>query len=372
MASISTRLHGIDLARAVAIMGMMLIHFNEIAGTIPYSGPDWLVWLDSQLEGRAAVAFVILAGIGMSLMSRRARESGDPAARRTVRTALLRRAIVLFVSGLLFHLAWDGDILHCYGIFISIGTLLLFAPSSWLWIITVLLNVGFLAMFLLFNNHPGWAYDAGWNWDALVYADFWTPKGFLRSIVFNGWFPLFPWLGFMLFGLWLGRLDLGSRIVRRNCMLWGGGIGVAATGASWLLVNHIGPGMLGMPDEFSYALFGRECLPPTPFFVIQSGGAAVFMIALCLGIADRLGDSRGLKPWLVFGQCALSIYIGHVLIFLVPLIYLGCTGYSLWITIPMGGVAILATLLLIMGWHRFFERGPLEIVIRRLSVPVRS
>ncbi|WP_372808577.1 DUF418 domain-containing protein [Pontiella sp.] len=372
MATTSTRLHGIDLARAVAIMGMMLIHFNEIAGTIPYTGPDWLVWLDGQLEGRAAVAFVILAGIGMSLMSRRARISGTDEARRTVCKALFRRAIVLFGAGLLFHQAWDGDILHCYGIFISIGTLLLFAPSRWLWMLTLLLNAGFLAMFLLFNNHPGWAYDAGWDWDALVYADFWTAKGFLRSIVFNGWFPLFPWLGFMLLGIWLGRLDLGSRSVRRNGMLWGGGIAVAATGASWLLTNRIGPGMLGMPYEFSYALFGRECLPPTPFFVIQSGGAAVFMIALCLGVADRLGDSRGLKPWLVFGQCALSIYIGHVFLFLVPLIYLDCTGYSLWITLPMGAGAILATLLLIVAWHRFFDRGPLEIVIRRLAEPTRS
>jgi uncharacterized membrane protein YeiB len=372
MASISKRLHGIDLARAVAIMGMMLIHFNENVGTVPFSGPDWLVWLASQIEGRAAVAFVILAGIGMSLMSRRARLADDAAEKLAIRSGLLRRAGVLFAVGLAFHYFWDGDILHYYGVFITLGSFLLFAPAAWLWIIALLLNAGFFAMLIASNNYPGWDYYAGWDWDTLTYVDFWSLKGFMRSLLFNGWFPLFPWFGFLLVGIWIGRQDLHSRSVRLKCMLGGAAASVSAACASWLLVHMIGPKFLGISSEHAYSFFGTECLPPTPTFVLQAGGAAVFMIALCLEIADRLGDSRWLRPWLVFGQCALSIYIGHVFLFIIPLPYLGWAGKSLWISIPTGLAAILTSLLLCLAWLRFFERGPLEIVIRRLSVPARS
>jgi hypothetical protein len=66
--SLNTRIVGYDLARALAIMGMVVVNFKVVMGASE-AGPDWLVWLVNLLEGRAAATFVVLAGVGMSLIS---------------------------------------------------------------------------------------------------------------------------------------------------------------------------------------------------------------------------------------------------------------------------------------------------------------
>ncbi len=57
------RLPGIDLARAVAIVGMVIVNFNVAIGASS-RGPDGLVWLTGLIPARAAVTFVMLAGMG--------------------------------------------------------------------------------------------------------------------------------------------------------------------------------------------------------------------------------------------------------------------------------------------------------------------
>ena len=73
-----------------------------------------------------------------------------------------------------------------------------------------------VAMMLLLD------YETGWNWSDYSYHGFWTPTGFVRNLFFNGWHPVFPWLGFLLFGIILSRLSLAgssgtrSEVVRRS------------------------------------------------------------------------------------------------------------------------------------------------------------
>jgi len=40
-------------------------------------GPDWLVMVTGLLDGRAAATFVVLAGTGLSLLTKKARTLGD-------------------------------------------------------------------------------------------------------------------------------------------------------------------------------------------------------------------------------------------------------------------------------------------------------
>ena len=51
-------------------------------------------------------------------------------------------------------------------------------------------------------------YETGWNFLVLEYTDFWTFKGFIRNLFYNGFHPVVPWTAFMLFGLWYGKQDL--------------------------------------------------------------------------------------------------------------------------------------------------------------------
>ena len=64
------RIAGYDIARALAIFGMALVNFRIVMGA-GQNGPKWLVFLVGQFEGRAAAKLAVLAGIGISLSTRK-------------------------------------------------------------------------------------------------------------------------------------------------------------------------------------------------------------------------------------------------------------------------------------------------------------
>jgi uncharacterized membrane protein YeiB len=70
------RIIGYDLARALAIFGMVVVNFKIVMGA-EQNGPPWLTQLVGLLEGRAAATFVVLAGVGLSLLSRNSRDLMD-------------------------------------------------------------------------------------------------------------------------------------------------------------------------------------------------------------------------------------------------------------------------------------------------------
>ncbi|MEZ5700702.1 MAG: heparan-alpha-glucosaminide N-acetyltransferase domain-containing protein [Burkholderiaceae bacterium] len=64
----AARLAGLDLARAWALLGMLVVNFRVAMGVD--KDPDAPVWLQGAVEalsGRAAALFVVLAGMGLAL-----------------------------------------------------------------------------------------------------------------------------------------------------------------------------------------------------------------------------------------------------------------------------------------------------------------
>jgi uncharacterized membrane protein YeiB len=339
---------------------MVIINFNEALAP-SYNGPAWLRLITEGITGRAAVTFVVLAGVGMSLMARKARLSGDPVQRHRVRLMLMRRAAILFVTGMLFVTLWEGDILHFYGVFILAGSLMLFWPSRLLWGAVALLNVGFIGMLLALS------YGAGWNWEDLSFTDFWTPRGYLRNLVFNGWFPIFPWFGFMLVGIWMGRLDLRNRTVLTRCFLWGAGIALLAETASLISMHYVQSRWPDLRWELTEGLFGRGCLPPGPLFVLSTAGGSVSVIALCIYLADTYRDAAWLAPLIITGRYAFSLYLAHVLLVIHPLLLLGWDDVTLAQSVSAALVTCVVALSMCTLWQRRFARGPLEWILRRLA-----
>ncbi|WP_233558132.1 heparan-alpha-glucosaminide N-acetyltransferase domain-containing protein [Alginatibacterium sediminis] len=103
------RITGFDLARALAIFGMVIVNF-KIAMQAE-SGSKFLLWSTALLEGRASALFVMLAGIGVSLLLRRGM-SGRRSELLACRRSLVKRGLVLIALGLLFIPIWPADILH--------------------------------------------------------------------------------------------------------------------------------------------------------------------------------------------------------------------------------------------------------------------
>lgn len=107
------RLEGLDVARFLALAGMVIVNFNVVMVTVgddtgPFSAVAEL------LQGRAAATFVVLAGVGLGLNAMRHDWN------QTLATTLKRAAFLLIV-GFLNLLVFDADIIHYYTFYFLFG-----------------------------------------------------------------------------------------------------------------------------------------------------------------------------------------------------------------------------------------------------------
>jgi uncharacterized membrane protein YeiB len=341
------RLDGLDLARFVAFVGMVIVNFKIVMGA-EHDG-SLLSVVTSALEGRAAATFVVLAGIGLGL-------AGLRGIGETI-LATLKRAVFLLVLGLLNMLIFDADILHYYALYFFFGVLLLPLSNCGLIAVIVGLNVAFVVMILALD------YDAGWNWDTYSYSGFWTPVGFVRNLFFNGWHPVIPWLGFLLFGIVLSRLPLSIWSTQRNLIVGG----ALAFGVAEGLSRVLSP-LLGAIDPELAGLGTTEPVPPMPLYTMAGLGAASVVVGLCLAISERLKAWGVLRIIVPAGRQTLTLYIAHVLVGMGGLEALGLLGGQ---TVAQ---AVFASLLFCVGatvyaliWARWFRRGPIEALMRVLA-----
>ncbi|MCF6268478.1 MAG: DUF1624 domain-containing protein [Melioribacteraceae bacterium] len=70
----TNRLVGIDVARALAIMGMIIVNFKIAFGE---NGNEVYKLFASLFEGKAAATFVLLAGVGIAFISNNAIRNND-------------------------------------------------------------------------------------------------------------------------------------------------------------------------------------------------------------------------------------------------------------------------------------------------------
>ncbi|MFT6948236.1 MAG: hypothetical protein ACJARP_002669, partial [Vicingaceae bacterium] len=193
------RIIGIDVARALAIFGMIIVNFKVVFGE---NGQPWVKFIASIFDGKAAATFVVLAGVGLALMTNSAIQQKDNAKLKIAQVRIAKRALFLFILGISYIIIWPADILHCYGVYMAIILLLLPCKEKTILIAGICIIVVYPILMLFLN------YETGWNFDTLDYHDFWTVKGFVRNLFFNGFHPVLPWTAFMLFGYWFGKQDL--------------------------------------------------------------------------------------------------------------------------------------------------------------------
>ncbi|MGV2687187.1 hypothetical protein GNF82_23340, partial [Clostridium perfringens] len=89
MSSKTARLTALDYARAWGIFGMIIVNY-KLAMEVGDHGAIWLHTIAGLFEGRASALFVVLAGIGVSLMTAKARLSRDQHMIRENRKTLVR------------------------------------------------------------------------------------------------------------------------------------------------------------------------------------------------------------------------------------------------------------------------------------------
>ncbi|WP_277376149.1 DUF418 domain-containing protein [Paenibacillus polymyxa] len=346
------RLEGIDLARALALLGMLIINFTELTGASG-SGPSLLLKLEWLVEGKASAIFVILAGIGISLMTRRTRESDNSDLINRQKGIIQKRAVFLFGIGLLLYaVGWEYDILHYYGVYLFLCSFLFFRSTRVLWIwFSIVLIIGQLSIIFL-----------GYQ---ITDAEFWSPHGFMANLLFTGYHPVFPWFGFFILGMITGRLQLQNYKVRLFLLSIGfilySGIGFVSSYMIGLVYKS------STEEDMSlFALFATTSSVPNIAYVLSSSGLSLIVIVFCLYIAEYA--SRYVRILVLTGQYSLSHYLSQVFIGMTVLGILNrLDEQNLSFTVLYSILFFVFSILLTLIWAKTHQRGPLELAMRKIT-----
>lgn len=158
-------------------------------------------------------------------------------------------------------------------------------------------------------------------------------------------------------------MSLGARATQWKLVLGGAVAFVAAEATSAMLVAKLGP---IAPKLASLAT--TQPVPPMPLYTLAGLGAACVVVGGCLLISDRLKVMGVLRVLTPAGRQTLTLYIAHILIGMGTLEALGRLGGQ---TVAQAVGASLsfcfAATVFALVWARWFKRGPIEEMMRRLA-----
>ena len=353
------RIIGIDIARALAVIGMIIVNFKIVLGE---KGLSWVNVFANAFDGKAAATFVVLAGVGLALMTNSALRNNDLQKLQAARIRIAKRALFLFIVGLSYIVIWPADILHFYGIYMLIILLLLTSKEKTILISAISLILFYPLLIII------WNYETGWNFDTLEYLDFWTFNGFIRNLFFNGFHPVIPWTSFMLFGFWFGKQDLNSdRFIKKA--FWASSIAfVAIQILSHLSISFLSEGNEQTASELSQ-IIGTKPMPPLPIYMFNGIAISISIISACIIIGKRFSTNKILLALNKTGQLALTFYVAHVIIGMgiIEAINPDKMGnYPIEFSVGYALVFSLLCVLFATFWLKQRENGPVEWIMKKI------
>lgn len=322
------------------MVGMLIAHYVEQDAATGFGGT-----IRDFVDGRAMPLFVLLGGIGVTLLTTRS---------RTPDLALVIRALILFPLGLwLQHATTDiAIILQYYAVFFLLAIGLRRLPDRGLLAVAVLVTaIGAVTNQTL--SPPTLPSYGGWEGMASL-----VDPGLWWAILVNGYYPVLPTSAFFIVGMWLGRRRLDDIAVP---LVWSGAA-LAFTG-SWVgawIGDLVGASLEDTTaDGFRWeAMFDATGHSEMPVWVMGATGTSLLVIGASVLAALRWQ----LRPLVVLGQMALTFYVFQALVInWTPLRSDTTTGeeYLLATSLTLGFL-LFATL-----WVRFVSpRGPLELMLR--------
>ncbi len=345
------RLIGLDVARFIAFIGMIIVNFSLVLVDPNHKAfSETAAFCVALLEGKAAATFVVLAGMGLGLAQLKKGQELN-------QCEILKRALFLLVIGLWNITIFDADILHFYAFYFLFGVLML--PMKNLSLILWIFALNILSILLVCTLD----YDQGWHWESLTYEDLWSVTGFIRHLFFNGFHPVVPWLGFFLFGIVLSRISLHKSAVQ-NILIAGGLVTIVT---AEMISNLISPWLTQFDPEFAL-LTTTSPIPPMPLFVEAGLGYAILVIGLCLKATPWLAKWGLLSLIANAGKHTLTLYIAHIVIGMGVFEMLGMFNQqSNGVAVSYALIFALCSLVYAHLWQRFFQRGPLETLMRQVT-----
>ena len=366
------RLVGVDVARGIALLGMIAVHVFD---DFDKGGNPSLT--TEVAAGRASTLFVMLAGVGLALLSG-GRRPVQGRARTAVAAGLVVRALLIGAIGLLlgelFGEATEVEvILPYYGLLFLLAIPLIgLRPRTLALIAAALVAVAPVVILWTVADVGLASLDKGGN---LTFGSlFDDPGGFLAALFITGPYPVLAFLAYLCVGLALGRLDLSSGRVAAALLAGGLALAVAARVVSSVLLFQLG-GMgqlLNTDGEDPVGVATNKLLwdtgrvdswwylavpaphSTTPIDLLHTLGSALAVLGAALLICRIRVAARLLCPLAAAGAMTLTLYVGHLLA-----LATGATDNQLALYLVLVVVALAFGYL----WRRHLGQGPLEWLV---------
>lgn len=392
------RITGLDTARAVAILGMIATHIFPLLQSEP-NGAISPTWVGASLTGVSSALFVVLAGVGLTLLTKNTSDVF------TSRVHLSLRALALVVIGLLLGNAGSNVaiILVHYGVLFFLAMCCIQLSSRVLtitavsWLILAPLLHGVLTRFMQLQAGGTTAYVENWRlWTSPTLFDVMQqPALMLWDIFFTGYYPVISFFGYVLLGMAIGRTNMHK---------WSTGAKLLGTGmvtyivcrgfGAWLLTNTAFANRIahttGVPVEQLPAMSATGASINTdlamgtphwyglavphsgaPLDIYSTAGAAMAVIGFFLLVTRISLVRKLLVPLSATGMIALTAYVIHVI---VTGLWPTAWNQTMYVADPMLADA---WIMLIVHWamvmaigvivHFAGVRGPLESLLRKIS-----
>ncbi|MGF1663963.1 MAG: heparan-alpha-glucosaminide N-acetyltransferase domain-containing protein [Kineosporiaceae bacterium] len=358
----TARLLGVDAARGIALLGMMVIHI------VPSQGETGAIAVAYDVaHGRASALFAVLAGMSLVLADGGAR--GPVGGYGTMLARAAVRAVLIGVVGLLLAMAGTPIlvILTYYGLLFLLASPLIRLPAA----VLAGLALGWAVLGPVVSHAVRSAYGLEQflespSFDAL--AD--DPGRVVTGLLLTGTYPALTWLAYALAGAALGRAALGGGGL---LALAGGGLALAAAAlaASTVLVERGRPALDAAspfttvdgsfygttPTDSWWWLVIARPHSGTPFDMLATIGSSVLVVAIMLLVVR--GRTAPAWIWLTAaGSMTLSLYSAHVVMVALGV---GEPAPAAQVWLLQAAIVLLAGL----AWRALLRRGPLEALVGR-------
>ena len=330
------RIVGLDVARALALVGMIATHM------LPSTDPDGGVAVAQQVAGgRASALFAVLAGVSLALMSGRSTPVRGTEA-WAVSAGLAVRALLIAVLGLLLGSLPSGIlvILAYYGVLFLLGIPFIRLGAGSLALLAVVWVAVVPVLLQLLRPHLPEAPIASPTLGSLA-----DPLGLLAQLTVTGTYHAIPWLAYLFVGMALGRLDLGRPDrdgsgwhrwrPARDLVLLGAGLALVSWSVSRVLLARpgvrerleetlTGPYAGNLPFALDHGLYGTTPTgtwwwlavdtphTATPVDLAATIGSALLVIGISLAVGTALPRAASIA--FGAGAMTLSLYTCHLVL----------------------------------------------------------
>ena len=361
------RLIGVDAARGLALIGLMVVHILPAEND---DGSPTFLWL--VFAGHSASLFALLAGVSLAFASG-ARNPAKGAALKAARASVAVRAALITVLGLALGQVGTpvSVILAYYGAMFLLAVPLLGLSARALTIISVGMAVtGPIMVQVLRESLPEHGSDPTF---IMIFSE---PGVLVSQLLLTGFYPVLPYMTYICAGLAIGRLDLGSRLIQVRLAVSGlilavstwlisvfllgpfGGMNRLEESAPFLSEEEIDEMLVWGPEGHlpDTSLWWHTVLAPHSTTVLEKlNTVGTSMVALGAVLLLARVAASALTPLAALGSMTLTLYSAHLIVLATGFLA-NQPGSSLIIQVA---IAIIFAL----QWRRTNDHGPLEGLI---------